>query len=49
MILRLGFLLLTFSETQSVVAQSSCEAELMSTNTGAVELTFLAHLLEEIG
>eukprot|EP00972_Heterocapsa_arctica_P007657 1116164-Heterocapsa_arctica.AAC.1 len=37
-VLRLqGLLLHTWSETQSVVAQSSCEAELLALNMGAVE------------
>eukprot|EP00972_Heterocapsa_arctica_P052769 7767394-Heterocapsa_arctica.AAC.1 len=37
-VLRLqGFLLSTWSRKQSVIAQSSCEAELLALNAGAVE------------
>ena len=43
------FLLLTVSKTQSTVAQSSCEAEILASNAGAVEGMFVVNLLEEIG
>eukprot|EP00972_Heterocapsa_arctica_P039330 5792794-Heterocapsa_arctica.AAC.1 len=37
-VLRLqGFLLETWSRTQNVIAQSSCEAELLALSAGAVE------------
>eukprot|EP00972_Heterocapsa_arctica_P024115 3553185-Heterocapsa_arctica.AAC.1 len=37
-VLRLqGLVLATWSRTQSVIAQSSCEAELLALNAGAIE------------
>ena len=37
------------SKTQATIAQSSCEAEILASNAGAVEGLFVVHLLEEIG
>eukprot|EP00972_Heterocapsa_arctica_P053328 7855401-Heterocapsa_arctica.AAC.1 len=48
-VLRLrGFLLHTWSKTQSVVAQSSCEAELLALNMGAVEGKLAVSVLKEL-
>jgi len=48
-VLRLqGFLLATWSRTQSVVAQSRCEAELLALNAGAVEGKLVASILKEL-
>jgi hypothetical protein len=44
-----GFSLAHWSRTQAVIAQSSCEAELMGLNTGAVEAKLLQTLLGEMG
>eukprot|EP00972_Heterocapsa_arctica_P068482 10117639-Heterocapsa_arctica.AAC.1 len=43
-----GLLLATWSRTQSVIAQSSCEAELLGLNTGAVEGKLAASILKEL-
>jgi hypothetical protein len=42
------FLRHTWSKTQSVVAQSSCEAELLALNTGAVEGKLAVSVLKEL-
>ena len=44
-----GFHLSTGCKTQAVVALSSCEAELLSTNHAATEGLFLCHVLQELG
>ena len=43
-----GFTAMHWSRTQSVIAQSSCEAELINMNTGVSEATFVQTLLSEI-
>eukprot|EP00972_Heterocapsa_arctica_P114972 16445414-Heterocapsa_arctica.AAC.1 len=43
-----GFLLATWSRTQSVIAQSSCEAELLALNAGGVEGKLAASILTEL-
>jgi hypothetical protein len=44
-----GFTVMHWSRTQNVIAQSSCEAELISMNMGGNEATFVQTLLSEIG
>ena len=44
-----GFILSMVSKTQPTLAQSSCEAEILAANAGAVEGIYLCNLLEEIG
>eukprot|EP00972_Heterocapsa_arctica_P100860 14867418-Heterocapsa_arctica.AAC.1 len=48
-VLRLqGLLLATWSRTQNVIAQSSCEAELLALNTGAVVGKLAVSILKEL-
>ena len=44
-----GFLLAHWSRTQVSIAQSSCEAEIVAMNVGAVEAVFTKTLLDELG
>ena len=44
-----GFTIMTFSRTQSIVAQSSAEAELYAISAGACETLYCKSLLNEIG
>ena len=44
-----GVLLLAKSRTQTSIALSSCEAELIAMHVGAVEATFIVHLVEALG
>ena len=44
-----GFLLAHWSKTQVAMAQSSCEAEVVAMNVGAVEAVFTRTLLDELG
>lgn len=44
-----GWLISHWSRTQPVVAQSTCEAELMAINTGATEAKLVQSVLQELG
>eukprot|EP00972_Heterocapsa_arctica_P031137 4583535-Heterocapsa_arctica.AAC.1 len=44
-----GFLLGWWSKTQAVIAQSTCEAELIALNAGACEGKFVQQLLRKLG
>ena len=45
----MSFPLGIWSKTQQSIAQSSCEAELMSLNHACNEATLVTHILEELG